>query len=94
MIEAIRGAVDSQVADVLDRQIEAMQVSTGPSGHPDLASLDFALRAELDGIWRHRPEWAASVMDPNEVYLVDMDGVSCLVLAQLPDTTAGDTART
>lgn len=81
------GKPDAIVTTGVKLHADPMQVATADSGHPDLLLLELSLRAELDGIWRRRPAWATSVMDPNEVYLVDVDGTTYLVLAQLPDTT-------
>jgi hypothetical protein len=66
---------------------DPMQESPATAAHLDVVRLDIALRAELEAVWRDRPDWASSVADPTEVYLVHIGDTECLVLAQLPDTT-------
>jgi hypothetical protein len=67
--------------------VDPMKPASGSAGHPQLVQLDVPLRAELDAIWASRPQWAAVVASPDEVYSVYVDGAEYLVLAQLPDTT-------
>jgi hypothetical protein len=51
-----------------------------------LDELDSAVRAELEQIQVDRPDWAAALAAPDEMYSIDLDDGIFLVLAQLPDT--------
>lgn len=51
-----------------------------------LADLDWTVRLELERVLAQKPEWAASLSAPGEMYTVSLDEGEFMVLAQLPDT--------
>jgi hypothetical protein len=51
-----------------------------------LADLDWTVRVELEQVLARKPEWAASLSAPEEMYTINLDAGEFMVLAQLPDT--------
>jgi hypothetical protein len=65
---------------------DPMAPDAGATTRDYLERIDPGVRAELEDVWA-RPETAAGLAKPDELYSIDLDDGAWLVLAQLDDTS-------
>jgi hypothetical protein len=81
------GSRDEIAAVDTTLHVDPMLADDGTALRQRLADLEPTLREELQRIWADRPSWAASVGAPEDLYTIDLEDGTLLVIAQLEDTT-------
>lgn len=81
------GSRDEIAAVDTTLHVDPMLADDGTALRQRLADLEPTLREELQRIWADRPSWAASVGAPEDLYTIDLEDGTFLVIAQLEDTT-------